>query len=112
VALGFGTIVDVLRRCAVSLLLVLVLGDFATPQSPGAFRLDSDKTVEITHQTAGAAFALGVSLVATVRPGPMNHLAQQDPPTYRVKLVDPSFGHVFPLQTFRAQPEPGAPGDH
>jgi hypothetical protein len=111
---GFGTIMDVLRRCAVSLLLVLVLCDFATPLSPGAFRLDSHRTVEIAHHSAPAAAALGVPFVSAHRPlQSINHSAQQDPPTYRVARVDASpFRYVVPLQTFRAEPEPGAPEDH
>ncbi len=105
---------SMIRRCAVSLLLVLVLCDFATPLSPGAFRLDSHKTVQMAHQSASAALALGVPFVSAHRPLPsINHFAQQDPPTYRITRVDASpFRYVVPLQTFRAEPEPGAPEDH
>jgi hypothetical protein len=95
-------------------LFVLVLCDFATPLSPGAFRLDPHKTVEIAHQSASPALALGVPFVSGHRPlQSINYLAQQDPPTYRIARVDASPSrYVVPLQTFRAEPEPGASEDH
>jgi len=102
------------RRCALTLLLVLFLCDFAMPLSPGAFRFDSDKTIEIVHQSATRATTLGVPLMAAQRPLLSIHrVARQVSPTLRAARIDPApFGHVFPLQASRAEPEPAPPEDH
>jgi hypothetical protein len=102
------------RRCALSLFVVLLLCDLAMPLSPGVFRFDADKTVEIAHHGAPGAAALGVPLASAQRPPRgISGLAFRIPSRSRIAPIGPRpLDRVVPLQMFRPEPEPAVPEDH